>query len=70
MHRAIFTCVDILNVTFIDRMWNALQFAKSTGKLDDLAISETLLITLLENNIGLIDDVLPTILTFALSELK
>lgn len=70
MHRAIFTCVDLLNVTFINRMWHALQFVKSTGKPDDLAISETLLITLLENNIGLVDDVLPTVLTFAITELK
>lgn len=62
--------VDIAGVTFINRIWQALEVAQKAGNKDKLAITETLLLTIIENNFGTIDAIIPNILTFAITELK
>lgn len=70
MKAGFFVAVDVVGVSFITRVWQALEVQQKAGDKDKLAITETILITLIENNIGGIDTMIPNILTFAITELK
>lgn len=70
MRGQFFIAVDIVGVTFINRVWNCLETVQKGGNKDKMAILETLLITLVENNFGGIDSLIPNILTFSINELK
>jgi hypothetical protein len=67
---SMFTTVDIVGETFVRRMWQAIEEARQSADNDKLAVCETLLITLIENNLGTIDDTIPTILSFLFNKLQ
>lgn len=76
LKQKLFVAVDVVGVTFIRRMWQTIEYSRNAlnvnpnGEKDQLAVCETLLITLIENNIGTIDDELQTVLSFVLVQLK
>lgn len=61
---------DITNVSFMDRIFETVTCIKNSGSYADMGYISTLLTTIVENNIGKIDDIVALILKFSISEIQ
>lgn len=65
-----FSLTDIAGVTFINRIFETVSAIKSEGSYANIGYVSTLLTTIIENNLGNIDDIVTLILNFIIKEIN